>query len=166
MAVTSSISVSCKCMETGTGDLGTPQCYHVWNWALGLTSGTTANKADLVWSDTRTLTATSENLDVVGGLTGLLGTVLSFVEIVAVFVKNNSATGTLTIGNGTNPAYAGLFGAGTHTIAVNAGGMWGWVSPADGPGCLVPVGSTGDIIKVDSGAATISYSILVLGRSA
>lgn len=74
MAVTTDIKIRGEWNETGTGDLFTPRAQHTIEHLIALASGTSASQADLVWSDTRSLTATSENLDLAGSLTGALGT--------------------------------------------------------------------------------------------
>ena len=88
-------------------------------------TGTGDNQQDLVWTDRRTLTATSETLDL----------------------------------------YAGLFGGAAHTLKVSGGGIFHWEAPLDGGGLTV-TNTTAQDLKIDAGAATITYDILVWGVSA
>ena len=173
MAVDTTISFRAVIAESGSGGLGTGVNTIVLDFpgTLGsgnYTTGTTSNKFDRVWSGKdRTLTATSESLDLAGsGLTAVIGgATITYVEVCGVWIRNQSLTDELIIGNGTAGAFTGMFGALAHTITVPASGMFFWFAPIDGNG-LIPTATTADILKVDAGAATITYDICILGRSA
>ena len=166
MAVTLSGSVTFTAVQTGTHDNGTPRFDDVQALTMALSSGTGSNAIDKWWSDSRTLTATSEELDLVGGLTDALGGTLSGVEMRVLIVKNTSATDSLILGAAaSNQAYAGLFGASGHTISVPAGGILLWYAPIDGRGATLAAG-TADKLKIDAGSATITYSIWIGAVSA
>ena len=159
-------------VEQSSEDMGLATKSHLWEYPGSLNaggsyeSGTASNKFDLVWTDSRTLVATTEDLDLRGVLTASLGgAVLNMVEVCGIAIKNTSLTTALVIGNGTNGAYLGMFGAVTHTITVPPGGKLEWFAPVDGGGLTTTAG-TADILKVNSGAATIVYEIAVFGRSA
>lgn len=173
MSATTTIAFALQVMEASANDLGTatmphkiafPDTLHSGDYE----SGTIDNKFDIVWSDTRTLVATSEQLDVRGVLTAALGgAALNFIEVCGIFIVNTAtaATSVLLVGAGGNPAFAGLFGATGDIIKVPASGLLAWFAPLDGGG-LATTGGTADMITVDSGAATITYKIVILGRSA
>lgn len=166
MAVTSSIVSQLRVFETGSGDLATPRADHFLEFAKDLASGTTSGSCDRVFSDTRTLTATSESLDLSGSLTSLIGAALSYVTVHLIAIQNTHAMAALTIGNAASPAYANLFGAATHTLVVPPGGFFLWVAPLASASGLTVTNSSADLLKIDAGAATITYKILILGRSA
>lgn len=168
MAVTTSISVALRANEQSTADFGTASLPHVAEFLLDLTSGTIDNKADVVWSDQRTLAGASEQLDLRGVLTAALGgAALSLVEVRAIWIRNRAtaAASVLLVGGGANPAFSGLFGATGDIIKVPAGGCFLWVAPLDGGGLATTAG-TADMLTIDAGAATITYDVMVLGVSA
>lgn len=166
MAVTLSGAVSFTAKHTGTHDHGTPTLSDVQALALSLGSGTGSNAIDKWWSDSRTLTATSEELDLVGSLSDAFGATFSGVEARFVCIKNTSSTDSLILGAAaSNQAYSGLFGGTAHTITVPAGGILLWYAPIDGKG-LTLAGGTADKLKVDAGSATITYDIWIGAVSA
>ena len=133
-----------------------------------IATGTGDWQSDTVWVDERTVTAAAEQLDLRGTLTSKLnGATLNFVEVSGIFVINTATAlaSVLSVGAGANPAFAGLFGATGDIFKVGPSGFNFWFSPLDGGG-LVPVAGTGDMLTIDPGAATITYRIAILGRSA
>lgn len=172
MAVDTTLALRLMCSETAAEDLGTAQKSHLFEFpgTLGTgnyVTGTADNKFDLVWSDTRTLTAAAESLDLYGSLTTKVTGTISMVELCGIFIRNESTTAAsvLKVGAGSNPSFAGLFGATGDIIKVGASGLFVFFAPLDGGGVTV-TNTTADILYIDSGAATITYSILLLGRSA
>lgn len=169
MAVSIERSFRLVATESTANDLGTAiQPHQALPPNVIFESGTTDSKFDLVFSDTRTLTATSETLDFAGSLTAVIGGgTITMVEIGVIYIRNKAtaAASILTLGNATNPAFTNLLGGSTQTVKIPAGGIFYWEAPLDGGGLTVAAG-TADGLKLDSGAATITYDILVAGRSA
>lgn len=132
----------------------------------GLTTGTTAGKADLVFADTRTLTASSsENLDLAGTLTDVFGATLTFVEVVAIYVKAAAGnTNNVVVGGAASNGFVTPFGASTDTVKVGPGGVFLLTNDA---GFGVTAG-TGDILKIANGggSTSVTYDIVIVGRSA
>ena len=161
MSVITKIDLKARFYERGSGDLGTPMKDHVLDLLIELASGTSADQADLVWSDQRSLNSASEDLDIRGSLADAFGATLNMVEVVAVIIHNT---------NTTPGQYIDVFGdangvAGWQAMRVGPKGLFVWASPVDG--AAVTAG-TGDIIQVDSSGsgANVTYQIVVLGRSA
>lgn len=151
-----------------TAPLGVNALSKAINYALSVTNGTGSNQADLLYVNSAGLVSTTSSLDLAGtAIKTPLATPVAMVEVVALIIHNTStlAAQVLIVGNGANPAYAGLFGAGTHTITIPAGGIFIWIAPLDGGGLTVTA-NTGDILKLDSGAQTVTFKIAILGRSA
>ena len=136
------------------------------NYAFDQGTGSTVGNADLLWSDRRSINASSnEDLDFAGSLTGAFGATLTFARIKAVMVKAASTnTNNVVI---TRPASNGvpLFAAASDAISVLPGGLFLWVAPGAG---VTVTASTGDLINVsNSGAGSaVSYEIVVIGASA
>ncbi len=166
MAVQTSVAVTLEALESSANDLGTALQKHLAQFSADYATGTGDSQFDLAWSDQRTLAAASEDIDLAGSLTKAIGGTFTAVEIGVIYIRNRAtvAASRLTVGNGTNPAITGLVGAAAHTFRVPAGGIFLWVAPYDGGGLTVTAGSA-DVLKIDAGAATITYDIVVLGRS-
>lgn len=173
MAVTGSISLSVTGAQTGTAVLGkTPTWNSTITHQLPFTSGTTANKIDLLYMAERTVaSATNDDIDLAGVLTDPLGNTITNAEIVAVVVINQQRNGTanttnLTIGGGSN-AFEGFVGATGDTIGpIRPGGMFVLCNP-DASGLGTVTASTADILRIaNSSGASNTYQIAIFGRSA
>ena len=136
-----------------------------FNLSDDLTSGTTTDKADLLWWDTRTLAATSEDLDLAAGLTDTFGNVLTFVEIVGLAIKNTSTTTAeiLAVGGAAGNQFINWVANSSDIVNIDPDGILFLWSPLDG---YTVTAGTGDLLKIDAGAATITYEIVIIGRSA
>ena len=133
---------------------------------IKLTNGTTADKADLTWTDQRTLAdSATEELDLAGSLASAFGASLTFARVKAIMVKNESTTQVLTVGGAASNAFEGWISSG-GTITVRPGGAVAFYAP-DVTGYEVTAG-TGDLLKVANGAAgdATTYTITVVGCSA
>ena len=163
MALKSNLAVNIRAEETGTGGLGTPTEIHELSWALAMLTGTASNKSDLVWSSSGTLTATTLDIDLAGSLTTKVTGAVTFAELTAIVIKNKSTTtaAVLTVGAGSNPIVAPWIATGDGA-KIGPGGVFVLTSPIDG---YAVVASTGDILRLDSGAATVHYEIILIGRS-
>lgn len=164
MAVTLSGQLAMNFNVTGTHDLGTPSLPVSIATAMAFSSGTGSDAIDTWFGDSRTLSTTNETLDLSGSLANGIGGTAVFVEVRLIYIRNTHATGTLTVGNATAPAYAGLFPTSTYTMIVPPGGFVCWYAPKDGYGLTVTA-TTGDGLKIDASAA-ITYDIVLGGVSA
>jgi hypothetical protein len=169
MAVTANVSLGVSGSQTSALDLGTVTFPFAASAGTGFSTGTGAGQVDMVFTDTRTLSASAtENLDLAGSLTGALGTTLTFARIKAVFVSAAAAnTNDVQV---TRPASNGtaIFMAAGDGIALRPGAAFAWVSGiADATGVAVTAG-TGDLITLTNSAGTTSftYTVVVLGCSA
>lgn len=135
---------------------------------INLATGTGANQSDRIWSDERTLTASStEDLDLTGTLVDPFGATLTMarVKLVVVYALPGN-TNNVVLGNAASNGWVGPFGAATHTIAVKPGGLIAMIAP-DATGWPVTAG-TGDLLHVANSAAgtSVTYDIAVIGSSA
>lgn len=130
-----------------------------------LGNGVGYGKADIAFSDTRTLGAsTSENLDVSGVLTDAFGQTITAAKVKAIEIENPEASlSNLTVGAAASNTFTGPFADPTDAIVLKPGDKWvgvsrtGWtVTPA-----------TGDILKVANGAGgPVNYNIKIIAASA
>jgi len=166
--LTTRILTSMAATASNALDLSTSANQLALNIPITLTTGTTTGKADIIFQDRRTLSASaSETLDLAGGsLTGPLGDALTFVKIKAIIVSALAAnTNDVVIGGIGSNAFVGPFGATTHTIAVPPGSVTTLTNP--GVGWTVTA-ATGDLLKVLNGGSgtSVTYDIVIVGTSA
>ena len=167
MPLTATVRAGIKAEHTKALDLGTASFDLTELVDFGLTSGTGAGAADLMFTDTRTLAASgTENLDLAGSLTDAFGATLTFVELRAVVIK--ASPGNTNNVEVTTPASSGcpLFLDDGDGIPVPPGGVFLWACPADGKVTVTP--STGDLLTVTNSAGTtgVTYDVVILGTSA
>lgn len=166
MPLTTTVDVNVSAALTAALDLVTASAPLALNTRIPMTTGTATGQADLCWSDTRTVSASSTDaLDLAGSLTGNLGGTLTIVKLKAVIVR--AAAGNTNNVRVNRPASNGvpLFLAASDGIDVLPGGIFVWVAP--GAGVTVTAG-TGDLINIDnSGAGTsVTYDVVFIGTSA
>lgn len=164
---TTSVSVAVSSSHVKTLDLGDATFPISLTQAITLINGTGAGQADLVFTDTRTLTASAtENLDLAGSLTDAYGVTITFARIKAVIIV--AATGNTNDVQVTRPASNGvpLFLAAGDGLSVRPGGAFAWAC-ADATGVVVTA-STGDILTVtnSAGSTSVTYTVIIIGASA
>lgn len=168
MALTSKVSVSLTASQTSALDLGTATFEPALSSALSLASGTAANQADVIWTDTRTLSASAnEDLDLAGSLTNAFGASVTFVKVKAIVVSAAAAnTNNVVV---TRPGSNGVpcFVAAGDGVSIGPGGFFAIAAPGTAGVCTVTA-STGDLINVanSAGSTDVTYSIAVIGTSA
>lgn len=150
-----------------TADLANPVQEVPFGSMLSMPTGTASGKADLLFSDTRALAAsTSEELDLAGGLTDVFGATLTFVKVKAIYLSAASANGgNIQVGGAAVNGFLGPFANATDIINLAAGAYIELVNSTSG--WTVTAGS-GDLLKIandDSGAAG-TYTIQIIGTSA
>ena len=167
MSLTAKLSVRFQGVESSALDLGTatyaPDNHATYTW----TSGTGNDQADLRWSDSRTIAASSnEDIDLAGSLTDAFGNTLTFVEIKAIKITADSGnTNNVRV---TRPASNGvpLFLAASDGIDVPPGGTFAFICPEDGH--VTVTAGTGDLLNIanSSSGTSVTYTIEIIGTSA
>lgn len=166
MALTTYLDLAMRWVYTNPLDLTTPTDNANVSLSDSLTNGTGAvDTADIVWSDTRTLAATTENLDLAGSLTNAFGATITFARIKGIIIhnKNSSVGAVLTVGGAASNAFP-LFSDTSDKYPIGPDGVFLVWEPSAAAKAVTA--STGDILKMDSGAATITYDIIIVGSSA
>lgn len=129
-------------------------------------SGVGYDEADLVFSDTRTLSASSnEDLNLVGGFTDQFGVTVSPAKIKAFIIENmNTGTQVLTVKQAASNGWTGLT---TGGVLVQPGssqmsGMFFQIAPKG----VSITDSTGDLVNVANGSgSSCEYRVTVLATS-
>jgi hypothetical protein len=151
-----------------TSDLGTPKFDINIDEVMRVTQGTGAKQADKMVADTRTIAASSnDDLDLAGSLLDPFGVAAVFAEVMAIFVRASAAnTNNVVIGGHDTAAFVGPFGDASDKIVLKPGASIMIMDPT-ATGWAVTA-TTADILRLaNSGAgSTVSYDIVILGRSA
>lgn len=132
---------------------------------IALASGTGFGNADLAFSDQRTLaSAASENLDLAGSLVDGLGQTITAAKIKGLLIEADASNTTnITVGGAASNGLQAFFGATTHTIVLQPGDRFVWVSKTGWP----VTAATADLLKVANGSgATGIYRVKIIGASA
>lgn len=168
MSVTADIQLAVTGRHSQALDLGTEVLPFALSAPVSFASGTGANQADRVFTDTRTLAASAtEDLDLAGVLFDAFNAAITFVKIKAVIVK--AAAGNTNNVRVTRPASNGfpLFVAAGDGEDIPPGGVSAKVAPgAAGWGTVTP--GTGDLITITNGGAgtPVTYDLVIIGTSA
>lgn len=134
---------------------------------FSFTDGTGASQANRIWTDERTLTASAtEDLDLSGTtLTDAFGATVVLQKVKGLIVAASTGnTNNVIIGGASATQWVGPFGAATHTLAVQPGGVVALFTPS---AAGYPVTASTDLLKVaNSGAgAPVTYQIVVIGTN-
>ena len=167
MALDSRLTVRAQCTHTDALDLGTVTLPLDFNWTDRLRTGTGADQANMLWTDTRTIAASGdEDLDLAGVLVDAFGDTLTFARIKGLIVA--AAAGNTNDVEVSSDGSAGvpLFLALGDGITVRPGGVFAWFAP-DATAVAVTA-TTGDLINIanSSSGTSVTYDIVIIGASA
>jgi hypothetical protein len=167
MTVTAELRVKFSAVQLGSNDQASPEFRPSIEKLLQFASGTGANQADGVFTDSRSVNASAnDDIDLSGALTDALGASVAAAEMVGILIVNNSTTQTLTIGvAGTNP-WVTMWAATGDGIKVFPGGVFlNFATDASGLGAVVAGAS--DVLRVANGSGSAaSFDIAILFRTA
>lgn len=145
-------------------DLQSPNAPINLNRQYNFQDGVGANQANRIWSDTRTIAASStDTLDLAGVLSDAFGATLTFARVKALFVSAHSTnTNNVIVGGGSNPFVTWVGGA-AHTVTVRPGGCFLLIAP-DATGYAVTAG-TGDILQIanSGGGTSVTCDVVIIG---
>jgi hypothetical protein len=160
--VTADVTASVQGSYLGTNDLGSVAFSYNQRALAQLSAGTGTGKADKLFSDTRTIAASSsENLDLAGVLADPIGATITCVKVKFIYVKASAAnTNSVLVGGAASNGFLGPFADATDILTIPPGGFILLVHP--GAGWTVTA-STGDILKVaNSGGTTgVDYDVII-----
>ena len=167
--VRTTLSVVLKCLETSDTTTGfgshRSMLKHDGAYTISMLDGTDANESDLVYSlFTSVSTGVPHDHDLVSLVSGLTGSTLTYAEVTAIVLVNESQTPgeSVTVGAGSNPV-SSIWGAAGDAVVVGPGGVLVLTSPVDG---YAVTASTADILRVSTTSSGVSYRLIILGRSA
>ena len=167
MSLVTTITTRVKATQGGANDLGSPT-FPLNNLnTINLADGTGASQADLLFSDTRTLTASAtEDLDLAGGLTDVFGSVLTYVKVKAIIIKAASGnTNNVEVKPAAANGFLGPFNAAADTLEIPPSGQISLFAPVNG---WAVTAGTGDLLTITNGSSgtSVTYDIIIIGTSA
>lgn len=166
MTLATTVNIGLRATLASALDLVTAQADLNLAKQITMATGTATGLADQMWSDTRTITASSnEDLDLAAALTGPLGGTLTFVKLKLLYVAAASAnTNAVRV---TRPASNGvpIFLAASDGTDVLPGGAFLWCGPGAG---VTVTAATGDLINIanSSSGTSVTYDVVIIGTSA
>lgn len=165
MALNTSVSLRVAATLEAYQDLLSVKAPLDYGKYVSLKNGTGGNQANQLFTDTRTLAAsTSEDLDLSGVLTNPLGASITFTKIKAIIIESSSANANdVIVGGAPSNGLSTPFGDVSDKVKVKPGGLFCLIAP-DANGYAVTAG-TGDLLRVANGGSgsTVEYSIIVIG---
>lgn len=166
MALTTRVQLSLQAALSTALDLVTAKADLKLQKALDLASGVAANQANTMWSDTRTIAAsTTEDIDIVGGgLLDPLGVAFAPAKL-RVIVVYAAAGNTNNVVLGGDANSVPFLSAATTTVSIQPGGLFVLCEP--GLAGIAVTAGTGDIIQVanSGGTTTVTYDIVLIGTT-
>lgn len=136
---------------------------------IALASGTGAGNADQMFSDRRTIAASSsESLDLAGAVTDFVGTTFTFAKVKLILVTAATTnTNDVLVGNGGTNPWSALLAADGEVALKPGDGFMAWANTATNSGWAVGAGSSDILFIANSGSGTeVVYDIVIIGASA
>jgi hypothetical protein len=164
MTLTTTANLRVQTTLTNPLDLVTPSAPQMFQYLLEMTSGVGLNQADAVWSDRRTVAAsTTDSLDLAGSLETALGVAFTPARIKGLILRNRGVQNLAL----TRPAAAGVpwLTAAGDAIIIVPGGINIWFAPSAAG--IAVTATTADLIDVVNGAGvSVDYDIVIIGATA
>ncbi len=147
-----------------TLDIGSARLDVNYSKKFNIANGTGADQANMIWTDTRTINASSsDDLDLYGGLTNAFGDAINFANVKGIFIFAAAAnTNDVVVGNdGVAPID---FGATANVVNVKPGGMFCLYDPAANGYTIT--NTSADVLQIanSSSGTAVTYDIIVFGE--
>lgn len=170
MGLTTKIALNIGAEHTKSLDLADGKVALSKIYQAILSSGTGVGQADLLFHDTRTLSASAtENLDLSGSLADAFGATLAFVKVKAiVFVAAAANTNNVIVGGDVTNTFFPMFGAETDSLILRPGTTFALICGATDSVGYAVTASTADLLKVtnSAGSTSVTYDVYIFGTSA
>lgn len=168
MSVQGAIRINLDLLLTKAADLGTAMFPIAIDDVTNVMPGTGARQADRLFSDTRMIAPSgSDSIDLAGVLLDNFGAALTFVKVMAIYVKAHAGnTNNVVVGGAGSNAFVGPFADATDKIVLKPGASF-LIKDETASGWAVTAG-TGDLLLVanSSSGTPVTYDIVIVGRSA
>lgn len=145
-------------------DLGATSYNLNYNKSYSISNGTTADSANMIWTDTRTIAASgTDDIDLAGSIMDQFGDTITFTKIKGILVSASSSNTNLVLVGGGSNAFINWIGASGDIIKVRPGGTFALYAN-DSIGYAVTA-STADILEIanSSSGTSVTYDIALIG---
>lgn len=170
MALTTTLTVQAVADYTSALDLVTGSAPLNYRSRVELTSGTGAGKADKIFSDTRTISASSnDDLDLAAGLTDAFGASITFAKVKAIIITAAAAnTNDIHVGGDATNTFLTWVVAEADAIVLRPGATFALIAGVADATAYAVTASTGDLLRItnSAGGTSVTYSIVIIGTSA
>ena len=137
-------------------------------YQINYTNGTGANKAQVIWSDTRALDAAggatpNETLDLAALATGIGSATVNISKLKCLILRLSTTTAgyTLKLKAGASNGFAAIFSDPSDELVLQAGGGIQLDAPVDG---YTVDGTHKTILITNPSAGAVSYDIIAIGE--
>lgn len=161
---TGTIKVATNGTLVNSADIGSSTYSVNYNKSYALTNGTGADQANMIWTDTRTLAAsTTEDLDLYGSLVSTFNTTLNFTRIKGIIISAAAGNTNNVLVGGDSAGLAGWVGNVNDLIVVRPGGTFCLIA-TDATSYAV-TNTTADILQIanSSSGSSVTYDIILIG---
>lgn len=161
---TGSFKVSATGTLVNSSDLTSDTSYLNYSKSYSIVNGTSGDMANMVWTDTRTISASgSDDLDLAGVLADSYGAAITFTKIKGFIISAASANTNLVLVGGNTNGFVNWVADKTDIIKVRPGGVFALYAN-DATGYAVTA-STGDILTIanSSSGTSVTYDIVIIG---
>lgn len=170
MALESVLTAQATATYTSALDLGTGTFPLDYRARITLATGTGAGQADLLFSDTRTISASgNDDLDLAGSLTNAFGASLTFARVKGLIVSAAAAnSNNVLVGGDATNTFLTWVESEPDAVVLRPGATLAlFTGSADATGYAVTA-STGDLLRIRNaaGGSSVTYSIVIIGASA
>ncbi len=149
----------------GDNDLSTLEQKFAVTKKVSFANGAGLNQANKVFSDTRSLSASSsEDLDLNGTLTDGFGATFSPTKIKALMISAAAAnTNDVVVGGAASNGFVSMFGSATDKVKIPPGGLLLLTAPTANGFALTA--ATADLLKIANGGSgsSVTFDIVVIG---
>src|SRR5690349_7014671 len=170
MGLSSLVSLNVQASQSSALDLGNAAFTASKTYSTSYANGTAAGQANKLFTDTRTITASSnDDLDLNGVLTDAFGGSLALLRVKGLIVAAAAGnTNDVVVGGAASNAWVTPFGSATDKIKVKPGAVLAlFAGLADATGWTVTA-ATGDVLRIANGGAgtPVTYDIVIIGADA
>ena len=170
MPLSSLVSLNVQGSQTSALDLGSAAFTASKTYSTSYQNGTAAGQANKLFTDTRTITASSnDDLDLNGVLTDAFGGSLALLRVKALIVVAAAGnTNDVVVGGAASNAWVAPFGSATDKVKIKPGGVLALFAGIGDATAWPVVAATGDILRIANGGAgtPVTYDIVVIGADA
>ncbi len=146
-------------------DIGTARLDVNYSKRYTVTNGTGASQSNMVWTDTRTVAASSsDDLDLYGGLTNAFGDTINFAAVKGIFIFAATANINNLIIGGDGAGLVNWVGNANDVVNVKPGGMFAIYDPSAGGYGVT--NTSADVLQIanSSSGSGVDYDIIVIGE--